>query len=113
MPYKDTGHLLNAQKNYNRKLSQIRVIIEQAFGMLKGRFRRLKHIVVRDVENIVNIVVACCVLHNICILNKDELNECIEEPDNVDNRNTTEFLHPDAQGEHKRRYRSITNLLQA
>ncbi|XP_012057694.1 PREDICTED: uncharacterized protein LOC105620827, partial [Atta cephalotes] len=35
----DNGHL-NCIRHNNNKLSKIRVIIERAFGMLKGRFRK-------------------------------------------------------------------------
>ena len=109
VPYKDNGHLTPAQKNFNRKLSQLRVVIEQAFGMLKGRFRRLQYVVVRDIENIVKVVVACCTLHNICILNDDELEECFTYQDNG-----VDIIYPigqnlDVQGQQKRI--NITNLL--
>lgn len=42
IPYKDNGHLTQKQKNFNRKLSSTRVLIEQAFGKLICRFRKLK-----------------------------------------------------------------------
>ena len=40
-PYPDNGLLSNAQKRFNKKLSQGRVIAEQAYGHLKGRWRCL------------------------------------------------------------------------
>lgn len=43
VPYKDNGHLTQKQKNFNRKLSSTRVLIEQAFGKLIGGFRKLKY----------------------------------------------------------------------
>lgn len=43
-PYCDNGHLQQWQINYNTKHSKTRVVIERAFGMLLGRFRKLKNI---------------------------------------------------------------------
>ncbi|XP_030747092.1 uncharacterized protein LOC115875718 [Sitophilus oryzae] len=40
--FKSNINLSNRQENFNIKLSQIRVHIENAFALLKGRFRRLK-----------------------------------------------------------------------
>lgn len=42
VPYKATHLLSEKQKMFNRRLSSTRVVIEQAFGLLLGRFRRLK-----------------------------------------------------------------------
>nr|XP_015839703.1 PREDICTED: uncharacterized protein LOC107398797 [Tribolium castaneum] len=41
-PYKNNGHLTDRQINYNTKLSKTRVVVEKAYALLKGRFRRLK-----------------------------------------------------------------------
>lgn len=41
-PFRNNGHLSPRQKLYNQKLSSKRVVIEQAFGRLRCRFRRLK-----------------------------------------------------------------------
>lgn len=43
-PYRDNGHLTRKQATYNRKLSSIRSTIERVFGLLKGKFRRLKYL---------------------------------------------------------------------
>jgi len=44
VPYKDNGHLTQNQKNFNKILSSSRLVVEQAFGKLIGRFRKLKYI---------------------------------------------------------------------
>jgi len=49
-PFKDTGHLTVAQLRYNTKLSSIRSVIERAFGRLKGKFRRLKYLDIKDID---------------------------------------------------------------
>ncbi|XP_060562378.1 putative nuclease HARBI1 [Ruditapes philippinarum] len=55
------------QRHFNSLLSSNRVSIERAFGLLKGRFPRLTSLVVNRVETAVDIIMACCVLHNVCI----------------------------------------------
>lgn len=65
VPYKDNGHLTRAQRSFNQKLSSCRVVIENAFGCLKQRFRQLYHFKLRDVPRMVRVIHACCVLHNI------------------------------------------------
>lgn len=46
-PYRNNGHLTRGQIRFNRKHAGARSAIERAFGMLKGKFRRLKFL---DVE---------------------------------------------------------------
>ncbi|KAB0800107.1 hypothetical protein PPYR_07987 [Photinus pyralis] len=41
-PFKDNGKLSVRQKEFNKKISATRVIVENSFGLLKCRFRRLK-----------------------------------------------------------------------
>ncbi|XP_036144255.1 putative nuclease HARBI1 isoform X1 [Monomorium pharaonis] len=71
-PFRDNGHLSRRQKLYNAKLSSKRVVIEQAFGRLRSRFRRLKFLNMSLINEMKIVVVAVCVLHNICIRNNDE-----------------------------------------
>jgi len=66
-PFRDNGHLTIEQNNYNVKLSTIRSIIERAFGILKGKFRRLKYLDIYD-PNLGNTIIAvACVIHNFLI----------------------------------------------
>ncbi|XP_018307241.1 uncharacterized protein [Mycetomoellerius zeteki] len=74
VPYPDNGHLTQYQKNYNLCHSSTRMVIERAFALLKGRWRSLLHVlVVNCVDFAPYHILACCVLHNICLLQKDEL----------------------------------------
>lgn len=88
-PYKDNGHVTQLQRNYNFKLSSTRMVIERAFGHLKGRWRRLKQLNMARIDLIPKTVVACCVLHNICVMQNDpnfelELQDDVEPPINPD-----------------------------
>lgn len=51
---------------FNKKLSRTRYVIENSFGLLKGRFRRLKYLDC-DVGKMPDIILACCALHNITL----------------------------------------------
>ena len=72
-PYIDKGHLDLTQKKYNKKLSQTRYVIEHAFGLLKGRFRRLKYLDV-SMSRVPKVIAACCVLHNMTLGYPEEEN---------------------------------------
>ena len=41
---------------------------ERAFGLLKGRWRRLKYIEMENVQEVPSVVSAACVLHNFCLI---------------------------------------------
>jgi len=47
--------------------------IERAFGLLKGRFRRLKMIDVASVERATKLIAAACILHNISLLSEESV----------------------------------------
>ena len=47
------------------------MVIEHAFGLLKGRFRRLGHFENLNIKLIVKCIMAACVLHNMCLLEND------------------------------------------
>ena len=69
-PYKNNVKLNHSQKKFNKALSSARVTIERAFGVLKGRWRcLLKRL--DNLENIPDIILACCVFHNITQLKGD------------------------------------------
>lgn len=81
-PYKNYGQLTPVQLNYNKIHSKTRVKIEHAFGLLKGRFRRLRDCLdIKEAKDIVEIVVASCVLHNMCIVHgqDDNIQDYINE----------------------------------
>lgn len=79
-PYRNYGKLTEQQKNFNYKFSACRVKIENAFGLLKSRFRQLIRLDFNTVRRSSQFIIACCVLHNLCIINADNLDD-LEEVD--------------------------------
>lgn len=74
VPFKENGHLTNAQIKYNTYLSQSRMMIERTIGLLKGRFRSFLDILpMRRTDFIPKYICACCVLHNICLIRNDHI----------------------------------------
>ncbi|XP_043484696.1 putative nuclease HARBI1 [Leptopilina heterotoma] len=90
-PYKDNGHLTPTQVHFNNILSKTRMVIERAFALLKGRFRRLKYMYLQKIKYGALIIMACCVLHNICLDLHDDMNEEILRKENVVNDDIEEF----------------------
>lgn len=66
-PFKDMGGrgLTLSQRIYNNKHSQTRMAIERCFGVLKSRWLKLSSLD-SEIERWNQVVVACCVLHNMC-----------------------------------------------
>ena len=63
------------------------MMVENAFGRLKGRWRGLMKRCDMTISEVPTIVAACCVLHNICEMNKDGYDErwssVMEEGENL------------------------------
>jgi len=69
--FKNNGRLTRQQHKFNRTLSSARCAVERAFALLKSRFRRLKYLDMSNTNQIPQVIMACCVLHNICLHNGD------------------------------------------
>ena len=65
--------LSEAQVNYNRRVSRLRVKVENSIGYLKNRFSILKRRNHYTPEKMSRILMACCVLHNFLRVNGEEL----------------------------------------
>ncbi|XP_030219862.1 protein ANTAGONIST OF LIKE HETEROCHROMATIN PROTEIN 1 [Gadus morhua] len=65
-PFQDTGRLTAEQQMFNRKFSRVRVVVENAFGRLKGRWRCLLKRNDSDLQLVKSMVMTCCALHNLC-----------------------------------------------
>ena len=66
--------LSDKQKKYNRRLSRACVVVECAFGRLKGRWRSLLKRNDMRLDYLCNAATAC-VLHNICEVHRDAFDE--------------------------------------
>ncbi|XP_060758403.1 uncharacterized protein LOC132901096 [Neoarius graeffei] len=66
-PKRDNGALGEGDLRRNGMICRGRVVVEQAFGRLKCKWRRLRDIQNCRVDVIVKIIVAACALHNFCI----------------------------------------------
>ena len=63
-PFHDTGRLAAEQRMFNYKFSRARVVVENAFGRLKGRWRCLLKRNDSDIKLVTSMVYACSDLHN-------------------------------------------------
>ena len=77
-PRRDNGFLTGADLRHNTDVSRGKAIVEQAFGRMKCKWRRL-----RDLQNTrtgtgVKIILAACYLHNFI---QGALTKCDEHPD--------------------------------
>lgn len=82
VPFKDNGHLTRSQKTFNKRLSQTRVTIEQAYGRLKGIWRRLRYLNITNLCYFKYIVICCCILHNLCL--RENVEYMQEEEEQLD-----------------------------
>jgi hypothetical protein len=78
-PYIDRGRLQNVQRFFNTSHAKTRQVMEKAFALLFGRFRRLRDLDMNRIDLIPGTIIAWCVLHNICLMSADEFIEYIVE----------------------------------
>ena len=74
-PFPDNGALDAEKSHYNYRLSRARMVVENSFGRLKGRWRCLLKQNECSVESMSSVVATCCVLHNICEMHHDNFDE--------------------------------------
>ena len=73
-PFKDYGNLSEAQRKFNKVHSKARIVIENGFGLLKTRFRRLLHFTEHvHLSFVSDLLISICILHNICCLENDHI----------------------------------------
>lgn len=89
-PFRNTGHLTPRQHMFHRRLSSARQIVERYYGHLKGRFRRLREIIVRNPPHIIGSFISGCIFHNFCVLSHDDVEDFIEEDHDV-----SAYFYPD------------------
>jgi hypothetical protein len=112
--FPDYYMLTNRERHFNKTLSSMRMVIERAFGHLKERWRiLLKEIYCTNIEQIIKIIHACCILHNICIDMGDSLpledREIDDNTDSDDEHEAENERSEEIAGAQKREY--LANLI--
>lgn len=77
-PFKYNGRLNAQQRRFNKVLSSARQVVERSNGHLKKRFRRLTEVTIHYPEEIVKTIVSGCILHNLCIIHEDSVEDFVE-----------------------------------
>ncbi|CAB4011981.1 Hypothetical predicted protein [Paramuricea clavata] len=75
-PYPENPNTIRQHREFNYRLSRARVTVENAFGRFsrwKWRFRRFLKRVDMDISNLIIVIAASCILHNICEMNNEEI----------------------------------------
>jgi len=74
-PYPNLASVNRQQRHFNYRHSRARMVVEGAFGRLKGRRRCLMKRFDGDVHTVAIVAAACCTLHNICEIHGEEFDE--------------------------------------
>ncbi|CAB5107573.1 unnamed protein product [Rhizophagus irregularis] len=82
-----TNPQISSQIQFNLIHSSHRVVVENAFGRLKNRFKALKELNSRKISNVVQLTECAIILHNFLELNNDNIEELFEDDDNEDVEN--------------------------
>ena len=56
--------MTDSQIDFNKSLSGARVVVEQAFGLFKGRWSCLLDTVDESAQKVLSTIIPCCILHN-------------------------------------------------
>lgn len=67
VPHRDGGQFSISETLFNRKLRKGHCVVENAFGILKQSFRELLGKSTLDVIFLPDVIVCCCILHNILL----------------------------------------------
>lgn len=71
VPFRDNGNLTDSQRRYNYLHSTNRMIVENAFGLLKNKFPRVHRLLeIRDHKRAIMIIISTMLLHNFIIDNQ-------------------------------------------
>ena len=106
-PYKDFGNMTADQHRYNYLHSSSRMVVERAFGALKGRFPILKMVRWHNIDSICRLIITACVFHVVCLLNDEDVEGFLTQEDDVND--CQNVLPNDTEGKDKRKH--ITEYL--
>ncbi|XP_055390197.1 putative nuclease HARBI1 [Condylostylus longicornis] len=112
VPFKENGFLTECESKYNTALSSTRVFVEQAFGILKKKWRMLNHLELQNIKVSKTIIMASIVLHNIIIDNERvTINDMCEVETDADAIDTAESSILDFQTEAVNKRNRLKNLI--
>lgn len=63
--------MTHGQQKYNEAHIKTRNVVERQYGVLKRRFPVLAVGIRLELSTAVKVILACCILHNICIIRKE------------------------------------------
>ena len=92
------GRLTPVQERFNRVLTKLRVVVERALGKLKTCWQCILKELEDDTERVASNALACCVLHNFCIIMGDDLDNSDEDDDSDDDNDDDEDRRQDDVG---------------
>ena len=106
--YPGNDRLTRRQKRYNFVHSSTKMVME-AVGLLNGRFRRLKtQMAVDKIEDAPVMIVAACVLHNICLINdEDDIEDLMDNNSNDDDHDNDNYNNGDAEDKRNQVMRNL------
>lgn len=87
-PFPRSTKLTAKQRVFNFRLSHVRRIVENAFGILTARFRIFRRPICLNIESTDKVILAACVLHNFLKQTNNENQytfENIDQPPNIRN----------------------------
>ena len=74
-PFTQSATLTQQQQYCNYRLCRARIVVENAYGRLKARWRRLMKRNDMHIEMIPTVISAACILHNMCEVHGEMLQE--------------------------------------
>ena len=74
-PFPHNSNLTQEQKNYNYRMCRARIVVENAYGRLKARWRRLLKRKDMHTNHIPHIIAAACIIHNMCEVHGERFND--------------------------------------
>ena len=74
-PYPHSRNLNRDQAKFNTILGKSMAIVERAFGKLMCHWRCLLKQLEENTGKVPHTILTCCILHNICVLQGDELED--------------------------------------
>ena len=74
-PFAHNSTLTQQQKTYKYRICKARIVVENAFGRMKARWRRLLKKNDMYISNIPTVITAASILHNVCEIRGETFNE--------------------------------------